>query len=446
MMSGYATIDDWSPLSKQLELVHSVYGQLKQQLEQTRNSVDDPAAESNASFILYPIALYISILGKAGKYQTAFDVFHGLDTDGPLAPHPKIYSSLLSILADRVDSTTDEEDPKAIQKSVSEAKYIWRRHLRSLDKQPQHDMQPRSVDAMIKILSRSSQPSDHELMYDILRDICGLPRPGEKKEDHPPSPSQTKKKVSPTPWILQETLYGCIAVDRPEMAVHYAQYAMDSRELRPILWAVHLRGLVRAHVLLAKKEVGSPSPSPSRGENVAEWVEWMVRRAPREKMMPRAGVIVYAFELCYLCRDLPSAIRIARAIINSNEDSEGPARGGRRGESVPIRAWEHLFHLASVASPDEKRQCLELLSTHGGSVLDIWEPTWASREPEPLEKKAHVFLANHIVKMLEPVPSSPDHEGAESPDAAEPKAWSDLRRRAELFLKKKPKQEFQTNG
>src|SRR5712672_3164042 len=84
MMSGYATVDDWRRLTQQLDSVHSVYGQLRQHLERTRNSTDDPAGESSASFILYPIALYISILGKAGKYQKAFDVFHELDTGGSL--------------------------------------------------------------------------------------------------------------------------------------------------------------------------------------------------------------------------------------------------------------------------------------------------------------------------------------------------------------------------
>ncbi|KAI0278842.1 hypothetical protein BGY98DRAFT_916518 [Russula aff. rugulosa BPL654] len=158
MMSGYATVDDWSPLTTQLGLVHSVYGQLRQHLKRNRDLIDDdPAGE--ASFILYPISLYISILGKAGKYEKAFDVFHELDTSGPLAPHSKIYHSLLSVLVERVDAP--DVDAEAIAKSVSEAKYIWRRHMRNLDKQPQHDVDPRSIEAMIKLLSRGDPP-DHE--------------------------------------------------------------------------------------------------------------------------------------------------------------------------------------------------------------------------------------------------------------------------------------------
>ena len=427
IMSGYATVDDWRPLTKQLGFVQSIYGQLKQLVEETRNSVDDPAVESDASYILYIIALYISILGKAGKYQKAFDVFHELDTDGSLAPHPKIYSSLLFILADRVGSTTNDEDPKTIENVVSDAKYVWRRQMRSLDKQPKYYMEPRSVYAMIKILSCSSQSSDHELMYDILRDTCGLPRPGEKKV----SP-RTSQIVSPTKWILQKVLDGCVAIDRPDMAVHYAQSVMDSRELRPILWPGHLSKFLRAHVLLARKEEGEPSFS--RSENAAEWVECIVAQAPREQAPPHQGTLVFALELCSRCRDMPSAIRITRAIMDSDADPEGLPRG--RSGSMPIKAWGHLFSLASVASPDEKRQCLELLDKYGGSVLDAWKSTSAISELEPPEKKALVLLALRIVKTLQPVPSSPDHEGAESPDAAEPKAWSDIRSRAKLFLKK----------
>ena len=428
-MSGYATVDDWRPLTKQLESVQSIYGMLKQHVEQTRNSVDDPADESDTSYILYSIALYISILGNAGKYQKAFDVFHELDTDGPLTPSPKIYSSFLFVLANRV--TTDLEDSKAIEKLVSDAKYIWRRQKRSLDREPEHNMEPRSVYAMIKILSCSSQASDHKLMYDILRDTCGLPRPGEKEKEDRPPPSQT---VSPTKWILQKVLDGCIAVDRPDMAVHYAQSVMDSRELRPILWAGHLSKFLRAHVLLARDE---GSPSPSRSENAAEWVEWIVAQAPREQViMPHQGTLVIALELCYRCRDMPSALRIIRAIMDSDADPEGLPLG--RSGSMPIKAWERLLNLATMASPDEKRQCLELFDTHGGSVLDVWKSTSAVRGLEPSEKKALVFLALHIVKILQPAPSSPDHKGAESPDAAEPKSWSDIRGQAELFLKNNP--------
>ena len=430
-MSGYATVDDWRPLTKQLEFVQSIYRQLKQRLEQTHNSLDDSAVQSYASYIQYSIALYISILGRAGKYQKAFDVFHEQDSDGPIAPHPKIYSAYLLVLADR--STTDVENPKAIEKLVSDAKYIWRRQKRSLDREPEYNMEPGSVYAMIKLLSCSSQPSDHELMYDILRDTCGLLRPGEtEKEDRPP-PLQT---VTPTKWILQVALEGCIAVGRPDMAVHYAQSVMDSRELRPILWAGHLSKFLRAHItLLARKE----EASSSRSEDAAEWVEYIVAQAPREILMPNPSTIVFALKLCYRCQDMPSALRIAHAILDSDTDSEGLPRG-RSGSLLP-KAWEHLFNLATVASPDEKRQCLELFDTHGGSVLEIWKSTSAVRGLEPSEKKAHIFLALHIVKILQSVPSSPDHEGAESTDAAEPEAWSDIRSRAGLFLKENPYQQ-----
>ena len=423
MMSGYAAIDDWRPFTKQLEFVQSIYEQLKQRLEETHDSIDDPDVQSYASYIQYSLALYISILGKAGKYQKAFDAFHELDTDGPLAPHPKIYSAILLVLSDR--TTIDAEDPKAIEKLVSDAKDIWRRQKRSLDRQPENNMVMGSVYAMIKILSCSSQPSDHELMYDILRDTCGLPRLGEnEKEDRPP-PSQT---VSPTKWILQVTLDSCIAVHRPDLVVHYAQSVMDSPKLRPILWAGHLSKLLRAHILLAKKE--ERSPSSSRSENAAEWVEWMVAKAPREKLMPNPSTIALALELCHRCQDLPSAIRITRMILNSDVDSEGLPRG-RSGFLLP-KAWENLFALARVASPDEKRQCLQLFDTHGGSVLDIWKSTSAVRGLEPSEKKAYVFIALHIVKMLRPVPFPPDH------DAAELQAWFDIQYRAELFLKENP--------
>jgi hypothetical protein len=434
MMSGYATVDDWRPLTTQLGLVHSVYGQLKQHIQRTRNLIDDPAGESSASLILYPIALYISILGKAGKYQKAFDVFHALDTSGPLAPHPKIYSSLLFILAERVGAT--DVDAELIAQSVSEAKYTWRRHMRSFDKEPQHDVEPRSIEAMIKLLSLGS-PSDHQLMFDILRDICGLPSPS---DDRPPSPPSQTKKVGLTTWILNEILDGCTTAGRPEVAVHYAQSVMDSKELRPILRAWHLNKLLRAHILLSKKG----SASPSRAENVAAWVEWMVAQDPARKSketIPNERTIVSALELCHRCKDIQSALRVARAMIFDDSQEGHGDSASSLSSPLPVRAWEYLFRSATMAdaSQDEKRHCLELLNSSGFIViLDVWESTLAAIERlEPMEKRAHISLALHIVQVLNPVQPSLDHEGAaEKPDAANLEAWSDIRKRAESFLEK----------
>jgi hypothetical protein len=441
MMSGYVTVDDWRPLTTQLGSVHSVYGQLKEHIQRTRNLIDDPAGESSASFILYPIALYISILGKAGKYQKAFDVFHALDTSGPLAPHPKIYSSLLSILADRVGAT--DVDAEVIALSVSEAKYAWRRHMRSFDKEPQHDVEPRSIEAMIKLLSRGS-PSDHQLMFDILRDICGLPSPS---DDRPPSPTSQTKKVGLTTWMLNEILDGCTTAGRPEVAVHYAQSVMDTKELHPILRAWHLNKLLRAHILLAKKG----SASLSRAENAAAWVEWMVAQDPTRKSketIPNERTIVSALELCHRCEDVQSALRIVRAMIfDDSQEGHGPTTRMHGASTlspplpVPAKAWEYLFRLATMedASQDEKRHCLELLNSSGFIViLDVWKSTLAVIEHlEPLEKRAHVSLARHIVQVLKPVLPSLDHEGAaEKPDDTNLEAWSDIRKRAESFLEK----------
>ena len=434
MMSGYATVDDWSLFKAQLGLVHTVYKQLRQHLKETNNLIDGPAGESNASFILYPIALYISILGKAGKYRNAFDVFHELDMDGPLAPHPKVYSCLLSVLANRVDTT--DIGAEDIEKSVSEAKYTWRRHMRSLDRQPQHYIEPRSVEAMIKLLSCTPKTSDHQLMFDILRDICGLPGPSVGRPPRPP----VQKKVELTPWILNEILDGCKAAGRPEMAVHYAQSVMDNRVLRPILRARHLRKLLSAHIALAKNGLASPSGA----ENVAAWVEWMVAQDPAresEKTTPNEQTVVCALEFCDRSKDMRSALRIAR--VMTSDRSQGSI--GKRGASFlsrpsfPVKAWEHLFHLATEAGQDEKRQCFEFFNSYGSTriqVLGVWESTSAIERLALMEKKTYMSLARLVVRVFETVLPASDHEGAEKPNAADLEAWSDIRKRAESFLEK----------
>lgn len=451
MMNGYATVENWEKNSKQLGVVYAVYAMLKQHLRQSDNLVDDP---DSASFVRYPISLYISILGKAGKYQRAFDVFHQLDADGPLAPHPKVYSSLLGVLADRVESPNIE--PEVITQTVSDATYAWRRHVRSLEKGQLDHIEPRSVEAIIRVLSRG-ESQDHELMFDILRDVCAFPcedppapapAPAPPSSS-PPSPPPTLPKVVPTAWILAAALDGCIKAGHPDKAVDYAQSVMSSPKLRGILGPWHLRRLLFAHWLLAK----GGSASSARAENAAEWVEWMIAQAqtptPTQKQTqghrgdgkpaPNGQTIASALELCHRCGDAESALRIARAA--TLQQQQGPVRGG--GSAMPVRAWVYLLKLAIVTPGDEgKRGCLELLDAHGSVVLDVWGSPSAIERLEPLEKRAHVSLANCIVQLLRTAPPSlpPDHEDAESvsEDAElgqhKPEVWSDLRRRAESFL------------
>ncbi|KAI0304021.1 hypothetical protein BC826DRAFT_965446 [Russula brevipes] len=460
LMTGYATIEDWEQYTKQLGSAHSVYKQLKEHLK-TPGQIDDPSGELGVSFALYPIALYISILGKAGKYQKAFDVFHELDIDGPLAPHPKVYSSLLCVLADRVDAA--DEEAETIEQSVSHAKYVWRQHMRSLDRQPQFYIESRSVDAMIKVLSRGS-PSDHELMFDILRDICGLPRLEEPDYSAPPPPSPSPSppppvptpKVTPTVWILNETLDGCIVAGRPEMVVHYAQSIMDKPELRSILRPSHLHGLLLAQTLLAKKG----SLTAQSAEKAAEWVEWILGQLQVRAAQSRdrdqdqdqghdhegeRGVglnkhtIAFAFEICYLCSDGPAALRIARAVLQGSAPASTSTHTRLSGYSMPAKSWAHLFRLASMAPQSEKQECLELLSAHR-AVLDIWETPSAFARLAPTEKKDHVSLARFMMQLLWMIPSSVDRAEVEGLDVAEVKrreALSDLRRRALSFLEQK---------
>jgi hypothetical protein len=81
--------------------------------------------------------------------------------------------------------------------------------------------------------------------------------------------------------------------------------------------------LLRAYILLAKK---GPA-SPSRAENVAAWVEWMVAQDPAHESKETTlneHTIVSALELCHRCKDTHSAFRIARAMAFDVDDSQGP--------------------------------------------------------------------------------------------------------------------------
>jgi hypothetical protein len=120
------------------------------------------------------------------------------------------------------------------------------------------------------------------------------------------SPAQTihrhrrkKTVVPPTAWIFN-------AADRQDLVVHYAQSVMNTRELHLILLARHLHKLILAHHVLLGKEKGAPA-SPSRVQNAAMWVEWMVAqdRHPREKTTPNGYTLISALDLCYSAKTRP---------------------------------------------------------------------------------------------------------------------------------------------
>ncbi|KAI0268192.1 hypothetical protein BC834DRAFT_968402 [Gloeopeniophorella convolvens] len=404
MMGGYATIDDWSAFTKQLAFVHSIYDQLKTHLDESPASLTDPAGDSGISFILYPIALYISILGKAGLYQKAFDVFHELDNDGPMAPHPKVYSSLLCALADRLDNA----DPEIAAQTVSDGKYVWRRMLRTIEKQPSFTIEPRAIESITKVLSRG-EVADHKLLFDILRDYCGLPRPGEKR---------VPVKTLPSDWQLKEILDGCIAAGRADMAVHYAQTFMDDIELRPALRGPHLHKLVQAHLILAREGI----TSSARSENVAAWVEWMVAQGG-DDLVPHKFTIASALELCSRCADMSSALRIARALL------ENPVN-----HTMSAGAWVHLFRAALVAPPEDKAQCLDLLCKHHRP--NVWEMPASFDKMPHREKKDNVSLSLFIVQMLRTMLPEPAPGSVDPADVARYKRWSRLRERVVAFLDK----------
>jgi len=178
-----------------------------------------------------------------------------------------------------------------------------------------------------------------------------------------------------------------------------------------------------------------------------------------EQVEPKRGLVytsTYALELCYHCRDVPSALRIARAFLEGGGEGDdarhSPSRSSSRSSSssMPPRAWMHLLRLAieAPARPDEKRQCLELLNAHRSKILDDWNES-SSSSLTPSEKWVNVTLARCILRLLrddrdsdDPPSSPPDpgHNGAEIFDAGgggKDKTWSDgLQRRAELILKK----------
>ncbi|KAJ3559185.1 hypothetical protein NM688_g495 [Phlebia brevispora] len=370
MLAGYSKIDDWRTHARQLEHVHMLFQNYKDWLEAQDLDSLDPRERL---WLSSQFNSYIRILGDARMYQKMFDVYNLMDPNGPTAPDASTYASLLHALSERRALEGSENEGKTTTdiflQNASDARLVWRQLLKHMEKAPDK-LAPSSyvITGLLRCLTRG-RPSDMLLAFDVIRDWCGLAKPG---EDAPPT------RVEMTPHISGAIFDLCNYHQKYRLAIHYLQCIMDQPlkqgETHP-LDRQAVERVLHSYVYLAS--LGSMSEA----DQAMETLQWMLRQEivnPNYAGRLRPSLDTYGIVLqtCWRGADWVSATRTFELLTGCSgkdfcDGQTDPPKIERRSAGKALQPNNTILSSmlrTAFASKDlaNMRQCLRIVDFYKG--------------------------------------------------------------------------------
>jgi pentatricopeptide repeat protein len=359
MMKGYRSVENWEPLSKILENVHTVY---EEYLEHANGLKKIDTPDSSA------FNMYLRVLGKAGLFQKMFDVFNQMHDEGPFIPQGRTYVEMLVELSDR--RTIPGLGPlQVVQKNASDARYLWKIYSKDVEEgRVTPDVQ--AINIFLRALVYGT-PSDNLVAFDIIREYIGLSKPGEEP---------LKPRVLVNGPLLSTVFDVALAARRPKAAIHFLQQVIDQPvpegTTRPIT-SGHIGQVLYAYTELASR--GSFGES----QHALNIIEWTLRASIEDPsyvdIAPDIRVYRNAFCCFWRSSDWPSAIRAFELMtgysISAFQDgASSPPRNARSRQKIITPDRVILSWLARIAlatqDPANMRVCLRILDHY--SVSDTF--------------------------------------------------------------------------
>ncbi|TFY72987.1 hypothetical protein EVG20_g33 [Dentipellis fragilis] len=391
MLLGYSEITEWKDYSKQLQNVTTVYEQLKEHIKESGDALDVDAATT-----LFPIAIYIEILGNAGSQEKAFDVFHDLPQHGRLAPDAKIYSSIITAISKGQDQPGSDV--------VAQMTYIWRRFARAKTTQPNFALETRAVESLVNVLSQD--PSQKILLLDVLHECLGLSRPGE-------APSEAEMPVNH--HLLTAVFKAAQSFGDPSICEEYLQQCLRDPYKREHLRYWHIASVLQS--LEKKADKGSQVESKKALAILKEAAEL----GPKQ-FIPTRAMWNLALVVCWKCRDWTSAAEVSQVMSKSKVS---PIASSRLMDPTP-EEWERTFRAAmATREPLAIRHCLSLFDALSFNTLRRADTSSEKASPST---RSLASLVVRAVRSVTPPASSPDEEGEEM------KRWQDMKSIGEHIL------------
>ncbi|KAL1747453.1 hypothetical protein HDZ31DRAFT_31831 [Schizophyllum fasciatum] len=410
MFTGLSRIEHWPTHSKQLDNARSLYDAFMKFMRSVQKH--DPTSDQLS---VDPLAMYIRILAESGNHREMWDVYNGLDTQGPLAANVLIYTAMFDALA------------AAGPSEGGEAKLLWQQALKAGIPVDSH-----LVSAALAALAKGRTP-DKALALKLLAEYYGLTAPLEKPAEriHLPLP----------PSALYTALSLANSIQKPQMTIHF----FDEVRKRPralggedIIDRGHIEEVLKAHAALA-----SPGAPPA----ALRLLEWTLRKevaggAEGLKLRPAARTYNLALLACWNAADWPAALQTFQLMTGYMADGLADGRAGQmpreqraRGRNLEPSA-EALSTLVRTAQatgePAAMRHAVRIVEACGGEGY-LTTHRRSAEETKRLQKGRVFFvgkLAGALIDLLD------DLFAKAPPRPHEKERWTKLRRQAKTVAQK----------
>ncbi|KAF7790856.1 hypothetical protein EIP86_001814 [Pleurotus ostreatoroseus] len=358
LMTGYGKVQDWHLRGKQFENVQSVFHNFQQWLGNTDVTQMDELTTKSVRSVY---SSYIAILGDAEEYQKMFDIYYSLPQEGPLAPDIYTFSALLHAISERREPGSTSRSIAIQHQNASDAKLIWRQLVKASEKS-NFEINQHAVTAVLRSIAHG-RPSDTLFGFEIVRDYCGLAKPGETPPtNHPELSSHAMTALFE--FCNRQHKYG--------LTIHYFQQILDL-PLQKQGELIPLTGNSMERVLRAYSHLASLG-SMSEADQALETLQWMLRQCvlhPQLKSQLQPNLTHYALVLtaCWRGADWASAVRTFELLTGCHgedfrDNVKGKPRIDSRSEKAlkpDIKIFSNMLRTAfSSKDRENMRQCLRM--------------------------------------------------------------------------------------
>lgn len=395
MMSGFAAITDWEDETNNFMRAEKIFEDYEHFLQKCIEKGDtDPK-------YIRPINSYIALLGRAGRFQKAIDVYYAIEKHKPIIADAITYGSLFDGLSQRKES--DKKGELSIsEQNASDAKFFWRRLEREADK-GQLTVDSVLVQKFLFLLG-GGRPADHQLGLEIIRDYCGLGAPG---EDVP------RPRVRMIQMLANSILDFCNKAKKHRLCLSFFKQVRDmKRSSVSTMGQFQLTRFAVNQVLIAQGHLVASSGSNDESTQAVE----LLKRLNDRIVMTRkqAGLdtitpvltndtIALALIVCWRCADWDAAREVLTTVFHKpldelfkENDKEG--LGVSLGSRVDFTAFSYLARTALLTNDTEAmRQFL-----HMATMAKLAFPS------APNSRYYRTQYSTAVVKMIELVRTKDD--------------------------------------
>ncbi|KAI0650675.1 hypothetical protein C8Q79DRAFT_899998 [Trametes meyenii] len=363
LMGAFNKVDSWAERTKLLEDVHKVYENYLEYVSTVKEH--NPRSPEISTM---PCNAYIQILSRAGDYRRMFDAYNGMDEEGPLSPDRITYTTMLRGMYYRglFASGDKEEIQKIRERGASDARLIWRHYIKRLEANPDIGVDALTISSIVQPLT-FGRPADHIVAFDIVREFCGLAKPGETA---PPA------RVELSRALVQDILWLCNTAQKPRICVHFVQHLMAHQP--DILDHGHFDHMLTAYGSL------STMGTFTEASHALQVLEWMLEREVTNKhahrLRPSLSTYTLILTVCWRAKDWDTALRTFELMTGYRAADFADGTTSRTPQMTPRSQGRNLAPDAAAMSclvrtaletgdPAALRQCARIVCRLGAARL-----------------------------------------------------------------------------